>query len=212
MKGCLTLVVGAIVLTIVIGAAGSGSGSSSRSPTAASPTPAVKVASHPDPMRHCDSNITANRHTSCGFAERTFVAYAQAHERDATELTQAVTPISPVTGKSYEIQCQETREVGEQVVIECTGAASAKVEFPLKAAVAYAPPGQTTPAETSGEEDEVGSSSHAGDAKFCEEHTCIGSFTTEEGEVVECTDGTFSHAGGISGACSDHGGESDSEE
>jgi len=26
--------------------------------------------------------------------------------------------------------------------------------------------------------------------------------------LVECEDGTYSHAGGISGACSDHGGES----
>jgi hypothetical protein len=26
---------------------------------------------------------------------------------------------------------------------------------------------------------------------------------------VECADGTYSHAGGISGACSDHGGESE---
>jgi hypothetical protein len=56
-------------------------------------------------------------------------------------------------------------------------------------------------------EDEVGSSSHAGDAKFCEEHHCIGSFTTEGGTVVECSDGTYSHAGGIPGACSYHGGE-----
>ena len=56
-------------------------------------------------------------------------------------------------------------------------------------------------------EDEVGSSSHATDAKFCEEHTCIGRFTTEGGTVVECSDGTYSHAGGIQGACSDHGGE-----
>jgi hypothetical protein len=56
-------------------------------------------------------------------------------------------------------------------------------------------------------EDEVGSSSHATDTKFCEEHECIGAFTTEEGTIVECSDGTYSHAGGIQGACSDHGGE-----
>ena len=61
--------------------------------------------------------------------------------------------------------------------------------------------------EPAGEEDEVGSASHAGDTKFCEEKTCIGSFTSEEGTVVECSDGSYSHAGGISGACSHHGGE-----
>lgn len=55
--------------------------------------------------------------------------------------------------------------------------------------------------------DEVGSASHAGDAEFCDEHHCIGDFTTEDGTVVECADGTYSHAGGLDGACSDHGGE-----
>jgi hypothetical protein len=61
--------------------------------------------------------------------------------------------------------------------------------------------------EPSSEEDEVGSAGHAGDIKFCEEHECIGKFTTEEGTIVECSDGAYSHAGGISGACSHHGGE-----
>jgi hypothetical protein len=56
-------------------------------------------------------------------------------------------------------------------------------------------------------EDRVGSNSHATDSTFCEEHECIGDFTTEGGTVVECSDGTYSHAGGIQGACSDHGGE-----
>jgi hypothetical protein len=63
------------------------------------------------------------------------------------------------------------------------------------------------PSGAAAETDEVGSASHAGDTKFCEEHSCIGSFATEEGTVVECSDGTYSHAGGISGACSSHGGE-----
>jgi len=87
------------------------------------------------------------------------------------------------------------------------------------------PPGESPPSQSSGsespggsggsgsessggsEQDEVWSPSHAGDSQFCSEHTCIGSFTTEEGTVVECSDGTYSHAGGISGACSHHGGE-----
>ena len=56
-------------------------------------------------------------------------------------------------------------------------------------------------------EDEVGSYSHAGDGSFCNSHECIGEFEGEDGYVVECTDGTYSHSGGKSGACSDHGGE-----
>jgi hypothetical protein len=69
--------------------------------------------------------------------------------------------------------------------------------------------GEGEEGSSSGGEDEVGSSSHATDAKFCSEHECIGSFTTEGGTVVECSDGTYSHAGGISGACSHHGGEAE---
>jgi hypothetical protein len=54
--------------------------------------------------------------------------------------------------------------------------------------------------------EDVGSYCHAEDARFCSEHQCIGSFTTEPGTVAECYDGTYSHAGHISGACSHHGG------
>ena len=38
-------------------------------------------------------------------------------------------------------------------------------------------------------------------------NTCIGYFTGEDGTIVRCVDGAYSHAGGISGACSSHGGE-----
>jgi hypothetical protein len=211
MKGCLGLVVGVIVLVAVVGAASSGS-SSSTATTSSSPSPTVvKVASRPDPMRHCDPNVTASVHTSCGFAERTFVAYAQAHEQDETELAQSIRPISPVTGKSYVMECGESREVAEQSFIACKGGASAKVEFPLKAIIAYEPARtpEPTPEEpkASEGEDEVGSPNHGTDAEFCEEHTCEGDFTTEPGTIVECTDGDYSHAGGIYGACSYHGGE-----
>jgi hypothetical protein len=61
----------------------------------------------------------------------------------------------------------------------------------------------TTPSTTS---EGVGSYDHSGDAVFCSTHTCIGNFTTEPGYVVECYDGTYSHAGGIQGACSWHDG------
>jgi hypothetical protein len=51
-----------------------------------------------------------------------------------------------------------------------------------------------------------GSYSHADDVGFCSTHQCIGSFETEPGYIVQCTDGTYSHSGGISGSCSRHGG------
>ena len=43
--------------------------------------------------------------------------------------------------------------------------------------------------------------------RVCAMNTCIGNFTGEGGTIVQCVDGTYSHAGGISGACSRHGGE-----
>ena len=43
---------------------------------------------------------------------------------------------------------------------------------------------------------------------FCSYFACITSFWSGRGYVVQCVDGWFSRSGGISGACSYHGGES----
>lgn len=53
----------------------------------------------------------------------------------------------------------------------------------------------------------VGSYDHSGDAAFCAVNQCEGNFYNEPGYIVQCNDGTYSHAGGIQGACSYHGGE-----
>jgi hypothetical protein len=42
---------------------------------------------------------------------------------------------------------------------------------------------------------------------FCSTHTCIGDWDNASGYIVQCSDGTWSHSGGASGACSWHGGE-----
>ncbi|MBV9709497.1 MAG: hypothetical protein JO011_01135 [Ktedonobacteraceae bacterium] len=45
-------------------------------------------------------------------------------------------------------------------------------------------------------------------ANFCDYFNCIASFWKHtNGYVDECIDGTYSHSGGVSGACSWHGGE-----
>jgi hypothetical protein len=45
-------------------------------------------------------------------------------------------------------------------------------------------------------------------ANFCSYFNCIASFwKSTNGYVDECNDGTFSHSGGVRGACSSHGGE-----
>ena len=46
-------------------------------------------------------------------------------------------------------------------------------------------------------------------SNFCSFFNCIPSFWMfTNGYVVQCVDGTYSHSGGVSGACSSHGGES----
>jgi hypothetical protein len=45
-------------------------------------------------------------------------------------------------------------------------------------------------------------------ASFCDTHACIANFDNGSGYIVRCNDGMWSHSGGLSGACSYHGGES----
>lgn len=84
------------------------------------------------------------------------------------------------------------------------------------------PPPETTPEPEpktpeskppEGEKEGPGSFSHAEDEQFCSEHEnkCIPNFRNGHGTVVECSDGEWSHSGGLSGACSDHGGEATKE-
>ena len=49
---------------------------------------------------------------------------------------------------------------------------------------------------------------HSPPSNFCVYFSCIASFWQfPNGYVTECVDGRYSHSGGISGACSSHGGE-----
>ncbi len=52
-----------------------------------------------------------------------------------------------------------------------------------------------------------GSAGLAQPADFCTTHACIDSFYNGNGYIVQCADGMWSHSGGLSGACSYHGGE-----
>jgi hypothetical protein len=53
------------------------------------------------------------------------------------------------------------------------------------------------------------SSSSSSSTDFCTTHDCIDSFYEGTGYIVQCNDGMWSHSGGLQGACSYHGGESD---
>jgi hypothetical protein len=218
MKGCLTSIGGFVVIVFVVAALAGGSSNSSKPapsvPPVAPPAVAAHATAHPasPAFTHCDQNITVGPHTTCGFADNVFKAYAKALTPGADSGPESVEATSPATGQSYNVTCPVT---AGGTIVTCSGGSGAKVRFSVWAAQVYNQPTPASPPSTiksatpepSGEEDEVGSANHAGDSKFCEEHQCIGSFTSEEGTVVECSDGTYSHAGGISGACSHHGGE-----
>jgi hypothetical protein len=201
-------------------------GHACRASTAAPEDPNVS------PQRNCDTNIVANSNTSCGLAENAFYEYYQAHETGTKEVPLMVH--SSTTGKDYELGCSPSK--GLIACVSSPTSAGIFLDFPEVAiskytdaqARAYASthnvghPGrpaaerqaQAETTETtfhnngsaSSGKDEVGSYSHAGDQTFCEEHECIGDFEGENGYVVECSDGSYSHAGGVSGSCSHHGG------
>jgi uncharacterized membrane protein YgcG len=44
--------------------------------------------------------------------------------------------------------------------------------------------------------------------EFCDTHSCIPNYPNGRGTTVMCSDGSYSHSGGIQGACSHHGGVS----
>jgi hypothetical protein len=44
------------------------------------------------------------------------------------------------------------------------------------------------------------------DSGFCATHSCIPNYPNGRGSTVQCADGSYSHSGGIQGACSHHGG------
>jgi hypothetical protein len=74
---------------------------------------------------------------------------------------------------------------------------------PEEAPKAESPPpeAESTPEPEKGSEPE-------GKGGFCSSHACIPNFENGRGYPVECSDGEWSKSGGISGACSGHGGES----
>jgi hypothetical protein len=183
------------------------------------------------PQHNCDTNIVANSNTSCDFAENAFYEYYKT-ESGTDKIEVPLMVYSPTTHQNYELGCEQSHGL-----VGCTSSPTSDdiyLSFPTAAVLDYtesqasayartrdvghpgAPAASAPPEESSSPggghessgEDEVGSYSHSGDEAFCSMHECIGDFEGENGYIVECSDGTFSHAGGISGSCSDHGGNS----
>ncbi len=183
----------AAVLLAISGCAQAGTESEAAGGGAASPAEHVAARASHHPMRGCGGGILANAHASCVFARNVSAAFGQSG-------SDAVEAYSPATGRHYTLVCLP---IDDETRVQCT-TGEAGITFPAEQSAARA----SEPAQAAGGgEDALGSSSHATDEQFCEEHECIGDFEGEDGTVVECADGSYSHAGGISGACSDHGGE-----
>lgn len=192
------------------------------------------------PQRNCTPSVVANRDTSCAFAENAFYqAFKSADSGRQSFSLEVYSPVthknyelgcehsgrlligcvsSPTSDGIY-LSFPQAAIVAYTELDAEKYAASHDVGHPpapfaerqQDGPAASGPPVSGDESSESGGTDEVGSASHAGDQQFCEEHTCIGDFTAEPGTVVACSDGTYSHSGGISGACSDHGGEANRE-
>jgi hypothetical protein len=193
MKGCLATIGGFTVLAVIIASLAAGNSSSG----GAASTPAAKAPASTRPVSHSarSSNkacgqALANSHASCPFAEAVYAAYVAAVQAQHSP-PEHVSAHSAVTDRWYELSCGV-----QSAVVRCSAG---------NAVISFGYPSE--PQASSGDTDEVGSASHATDEQFCEEHRCEGEFTSEPGKIVECSDGTYSHAGGIYGACSYHGGE-----
>lgn len=136
-------------------------------------------------------------------------------EEAAAESSNEALEEAKQEARETEEKAKEEAEEAQEEAKRETEEAEAKTEEEVAKAKEEAEQNEEEPSSTpessptGGESGEgPGSYSHAEDSRFCSEHECIGDFKGEGGYVVECSDGTYSHAGGISGACSDHGGES----
>jgi hypothetical protein len=210
------LAAGGFVLLVVIAVIASGGKKSSgtRTTSGTSTGTATTSAAAPELKRRARRNrcarITRSAVTSCRFAlavKKTYLSHPSG----------TVVAYSPVTHKTYTMRCVQSKGVAV-----CTGGTNSEVAFMAPAGPGTsapvaststptqpppAPTTTTTTTTTTQVVEQPGSSSHATDDQFCSTHQCIENFPNGNGSIVQCQDGEWSHSGGLSGACSDHGGE-----
>lgn len=148
--------------------------------------------------------VTVGPNTSCSFAQNV-ASTVDAADHATGHFPANVTAFSPVTGKTYSLRCV-IAGFGSELLCATLPPATGIVVISLGSSATAPPTTSTSPPEASVEG--PGSFSHATDAQFCSTHTCIENFPNGSGSIVQCADGEWSHSGGRSGACSDHGGES----
>jgi len=226
-----------LLLGIVIAALTShGKGSTSTTVASGSSAPATSATSAPPPAKHhavrisytpCDTNISVGPHTTCGFADNVFRAFASTISSEGSERSgDTVSATSPATGKSYAMSCRTN-----DGTTRCIGGNDARVRFPVHAAQVYnqpstprtAPPSSSETPTPAPEESEPESQPGEPEGASPESPECTnGSYTNSSGNTVckpeespngppagataECADGTYSFSEHRSGTCSDHGG------
>jgi hypothetical protein len=194
------------VTKVVATSAATITGSTAAEPPRSKPSTAYK---------RCDANIRARKvTTTCGFAENAFYAYYKSG--GATTLRVW----SPAVHRTFSTRC--TRSAG---VVTCRTADRGVVKFAQSAVNAYdedqaaafaaahetgnATSTPSTPASSAsaGEVPDNGTAEDDTDSgSFCDTHDCIPNYPNGNGSTVQCADGSYSHSGGIQGACSHHGG------
>lgn len=220
--------VGALLL-IVIAALSSHDKSGTTTTSAANePAIAAPVTTTPHRAAHvtytrCDENISAGPHTSCGFADNVFRAFARelsGEESDPVDNT--ISAGSPTTGHTYSMSCKTSA-----ATTVCTGGHDARVRFPLSAAEVYYRPSTPAAGSTPSYEDEYeeppeeGGSAPESESPAESGECTNGTYENSAGNTVcrpeeapsapagakaECADGTYSLSESRSGTCSHHGG------
>jgi hypothetical protein len=143
-----------VLVLLVVALASAGKGRTSTTINSSPPPPTTTRAPSSDAhagvsLTHCDQNITVGPHTSCGFADNVFKAYAEAlHAGPRTPANYSFHASSPATGKSYAVSCRAS--VGSNSTATCSTATGATVSFPVWAARVYNTSG-SAPRTTSGE-------------------------------------------------------------
>ena len=215
------------MLIVLVGAISSHGGSHKAASTSSTPSAAVPPqpsSHHAVPQVHyraCDQNIDVGPHTTCGFADNVFRAFA--HEAAQGEEEASVIASSPATGGAYTVRCATTHGV-----TVCRGGGSARVRFPLRAAKVYykaggpdnesnaSAPGpeseESAPnssPEPERESSESGSECTKGTYENSSGNTVCRpeeSSTVPAGATARCVDGSYSFSEHRSGTCSYHGG------
>ena len=167
---------------------------------------------------HCDANIRVRTATTtCPFAQNVFLAYWTSQNYDDFQLSA----YSPAAGREFDVDCTS----GQSVV--CRSGDGSEARFPESAVYAYSLAqakhyvsthdvgddifpwsSDYAPSDESSTSDSPSAtpSYSAPDTSSTPPGENIPNYENGRGYRVQCADGTYSHSGGIQGACSHHGG------